>query len=357
MEILVLDEAFEAVSVLDVYESLIWTDRFFECGDFEIYTPAKQSLVDGLKEGYYLWTSSSDHVMIIEDRKISCGVTDGNYFTVTGRSLESILDRRIVWNKTTLDGAVEGQIKKLLDQNIISPTDTNRKISNFIFEESGDPFIATLTVQAQFTGDNLYEVVKSICESLDIGFRIRLTDDNEFAFQLYSGVDRSYDQDTNINVVFSPDFDNIITSEYYESKQLMKNVTLVAGEGEDTNRKTLIVGETTLSGLSRRELYTDARDISSTTESGSTLTTAQYNQLLQQRGNEQLTENKMTRTFDGELETTIMYRYGEDFFMGDIVQLEDEYGMSSKARVIEYIRSENATGFSSYPKFDILEYE
>ena len=46
-------------------------------------------------------------------------------------------------------------------------------------------------------------------------------------------------------------------------------------------------------------------------------------------------------SFEGEIETTIMFKYGIDFFMGDIVQFANEYGHESKVRVIEMVRSED----------------
>ena len=355
MEFLVLNTKFEAVAILDVFESFIWTDRYSKCGDFEIYTSSDRQIIETLKEDFYIWTEDSEHVMIIENRKIITDVEEGNKFLVSGRSLESILDRRIVWNQILLDGDFQTQIKRLLTENVINPSDSNRKISNFIFEETDDPYILSLKVQVQYTGDNLYEAVCKLCESVSIGFKITLNDDNQFVFKLYSGTDRSYDQETNPYVVFSPSFENIIDSNYYESKAGYKNVGLVAGEGEGSARRMVVVGESTSKELSRRELYVDARDISSTTSNGGSISTSAYDDLLRQRGDERLNENKIVQAFDGQVESTQMYRYGEHYFMGDITQLENEYGMESKVRVTEFIRSVDKDGIDSYPTFEVIE--
>ena len=355
MEFLVLNTKFEAVTILDVFESFIWTDRYSKCGDFEIYTSSDRQTISTLKEDFYIWTEDSEHIMIIENRKIITDVEEGNKLLVSGRSLESILDRRIVWNQILLDGYFQTQIKRLLTENVINPSDSNRKISNFIFEETDDPYILSLKVQVQYTGDNLYEAICKLCESVSIGFKITLNNNNQFVFKLYYGEDRSYDQETNPYVVFSPSFENIINSNYYESKARYKNVGLVAGEGEASDRRTVVVGESTSKELSRRELYVDARDISSTTSNGDSISTSAYDDLLRQRGNERLNENKIVQAFDGQVETTQMYRYGEHYFMGDITQLENEYGMESKVRVTEFIRSVDKDGIDSYPTFEVIE--
>lgn len=197
MELIVLDTSLKMLSVLDTFESLIWTERYSAYGDFEVYTSINDSILEILKDDYYLWLKESDQTMIVEDRKIESDAENGNHFTVTGRSLESILERRIIWKQTILSGNFQNGIKKLLDENIINPSDASRKVERLIFEASTDPAITGLTVDAQFTGDNLYDAIKKLCDSKNIGFRIKLSDDNKFVFKLYAGADRSYDQFTN----------------------------------------------------------------------------------------------------------------------------------------------------------------
>lgn len=353
MNLFVLDTNLEATSIVDVYKSLIWTDRYNRYGDFELYIPMSNDSVKELKIDCYLQNMDSDHVMIIETLKIDSSSEDGNYLTVTGKSLESILQRRIVWGLKTLSGNLQNGIRDLLNENIISPSNEKRKIPNFIFEESTDPAITDLTIEAQYTGDNLYDVVNKICTDRNIGFKVTLNDKKQFVFKLYAGIDRSYDQTANPYVVFSPNFDNLTSGNYIESKAAWKNVTLVGGEGEGTSRRYTAVGD--ISGLNRREIFTDARDISSDIGDGQTLTNDEYIYLLRQRGKETLSENIDILAFEGEAEMTQMFEYGVDFFEGDIVQLEDEYGHESKARISEVVTSYSENGFTRYPTFSTID--
>lgn len=357
MDLIILDKNFRKVDVLDEYESLIWTDRYHQYGDFEVYASASKDLIDKMKMDYYLQSQESEHLMIIEDTILETNVELGSHFTVTGRSLESIIDRRIVWNQTVLDGYLQGQVKKMLENNVINPVDPKRKISNFIFEETTDPVITSLKLTAQYTGDNLYEVISKICLDQNIGFKITLNSKNQFVFKLYAGSDRSYKQFKNPHVVFSPKYENLINSKRIQSKKSLKNVALVAGEGEGSSRKTLTTGNTTVTGLDRREMFVDARDISSTTENGGTVSESTYNQYLKQRGDERLSQNKSSEVFDGQVDTTQMYRYGEHFFMGDICQIENEYEIGARVRVLEFIYSESTNGIENYPTFDVIEEE
>lgn len=358
MELLVLDNSLKAVAMADMFESIIWTERYSGYGEFELYTSMDYGICNEFQLGYYLWNKETTQVMIIEEIKIDADVENGSHLTIAGRSLESILERRIVWSQTVLNGNLQNAIKKLLDENIISPSDQARRVPNMIFEPSKDSRITGLIVDAQFAGDNLYDAVKKLCDAENIGFRITLSDDNQFVFGLYMGADRSYDQFENPYVIFSPKFENIINSNYLESDKTLKTVTLVAGEGEGAERKTAIVSVPTGSGfgLDRRELYTDARDISSKTADG-TLSDSEYMSHLIKKGKEQLLENTVTKTFEGEIETTRMFRYGEDFYKGDIVQLANEYGNESRVRITEMVWSQGTDGTSVYPTFVNVDQE
>ena len=352
MDLLVLDTNLDAVSVVDVYESFIWTERYYEYGDFELYTAMRDGVLDNLKKDYYIWKRGTDRAMIVEDIRINSDIELGNHITVTGRSLESILERRVIWGLLTLSGNFQEAIKTLLTECIISPSKEERKISNFIFKESTDPLITELTIEAQYTGDNLYEVVKKLCEERNIGFKVTLNNDKQFVFELYAGVNRSYDQNVTPYVVFSPQFDNIVNSNYYETSSNYKNVALIGGEGEGSARTYAAIGD--ISGMDRRELFVDARDISSNVSEDVTLTAEEYDALLIQRGNEHMAEYTELISFEGQVESTIMYKYGEDFFNGDIVQIANEYGHGAKARILEVMTSENEEGTSVFPTFKTI---
>ena len=344
MNLFVLDENFQNLALVDAFESLIWTDRYNTYGDFELYLPASNEAVSLYKRDRYLWSSESEHLMIIEGQELTTDLEDGNKLIVTGRSLESLLDRRIVWDQTNFSGRIQAVIKKMISDAFISPAIAARKIPNFVFADSSDSTIAGVSVEIQCTGDNIYDVVTKLLAEHQIGYKITLNNSNQFVFQLYVGSDRSYDQTQNPYVLFSPKFENIIESNYIESSAEHKNVALVAGEGEGSARQTTIVPTANQpSGLLRRETYVDARDLQNSTAAQRT-----------QRGQNALKEAEVAKAFEGQVETTRMYRYNEDFYLGDIVQLINEYGMESRTRISEMVISQDENGFSVYPTFSVI---
>lgn len=352
MKLLILDTSFQAVDAIDTFESFIWTDRYAECGEFEIVTSCNLRELALYQQDYYIWSESSEHLMIIEYIEISSDVEDGSKLTITGRSLESILERRIIWGQTILTGNLQNGIKTLLNNNVINCSDADRRIPNFIFEDSDDPYITELTIDAQYANENLYDTIKDLCADAKIGFSVTINDNYQFVFKLYFGEDRSYDQEDNDYVIFSHRFENIINSNYMNSKKTLKNVCLVGGEGEGSDKKYATVGSGT--GMERRELFVEASDISS--KNGETeIPAATYAAQLQQRGKEELAANKLTRNFEGEVEPNMSFTYGVDYFVGDIVQVENEYGVSYRSRITEFVHSIDDTGYSTYPTFTSVE--
>lgn len=347
MELYVMNQSYKTIAVIDTFTSVIWTKRYFTCGDFELYLPVTNELLNILAIGNYVYRLDNDTVMIIEKIQITTDAENGNYLIVTGRSLESILARRIVWNVTTFNGNIIEVFRYLINTNIIAPTIADRKIDNFSFTSLVS---STETIQKQVTGTNLMEVIVSLCTTYGFGWRIKLVN-GAFIFELYEGVDRSYNQNANSHVVFSPTFDNLINSNYELDSTNFSNVALVAGEGEGSARKRQTVGSA--SGLNRYELYVEANDLSTNTEQP--LTDAQYNSMLIERGTEKLAETVTSKKFEGEVETSNTYIYQRDWDIGDIIQIENEFGITATSRILEIIESEDSSGYSVIPTFETWE--
>ena len=112
-----------------------------------------------------------------------------------------------------------------------------------------------------------------------------------------------------------------------------------------------------VTGLGPGKANINTTEIATNDGSDDALTDAEYMAQLQQRGKEKLAENVSITSFEGETETTIMFQYGKDFFNGDIVQIANEYGHETKARILEIVRSEDKDGYSVYPTFKTIEQE
>ncbi len=358
---MVLNKDRIAIGILDSIDSFIWNENYNTIGDFEIHTKFTNELFSILKEGYYITRSDSDRAMIIETCNIKPDPENGDKLIVTGRSLESLLTRRIILKQLIFDIGLETAIQTILDSEIISPYYSERAIPNFIFDLSNDEYIEGLPLISQYYMENVYDVIRNICEQNQIGFKIIFNASYEFVFQLYNGVDRSYDQITNPYVVFSTNFDNLVSSSYYKSSQRKKNVLFISGEDGlvDWNQgnygKWAQVWTPDIpQGIDRREAFVDANYLPKTDSGGAPIPDADYVAQLEQRGYEELSLNSEVEIFEADIDITKSFRYRVDFFVGDILQIVDNYGHGVRVRLTGVTHSENTSGVNIYPTLKTL---
>ena len=259
MEVISLNTNKQKVAVIDSYKSFIWNDRYEDLGDFELYIPASEvNTLANIHQDYYIQCSESDRTMIVEKVNYKTDLEDGSFVLISGHSLEAILQRRIVWND---DGSVtqvnstriadpkddsedSGSefyvwkgIEYLLKAFIIDPEACGnsplRKIPNFVFIEPEDLRIANLKMPpCSYQGDNLYDVILSICKMFEISFKITLNKDtDEFEFSLFKSNSHLASQTDNPYVCFSSDFDNLIASDSSIDMSTYKNMAYYKGNG------------------------------------------------------------------------------------------------------------------------------
>ena len=168
------------------------------------------------------------------------------------------------------------------------------------------------------------------------------SDHEKIIFEVVEGVDRTSEQNIVDPVEFSTDLEDILSSSYYTNDQDNKSVALVMGEGTGAERKSQVSGDNDSYGLGRRELYVDARDLQSETvnEDGSTtsLTPAEYQETLINRGDNKLAEHKVTETFEAQIRVfgEVQYEFGVDYNKGDKVTVRDkQLGVVVSARITE----------------------
>lgn len=352
MDIYVLDSSAQILDTIDTFESNIWTVQYFDVNDFELVVPATDKNIDLLQKDRLLCRDKDrdddvwQNVMIIENVKIVADYEDGDSMTVSGRGLKSIVGRRVIWKQTNLTGKVETGIRQVITENIINPDDEKRKIDNFILDE---PVGITDTFDIQLLGDDLDEWITSTCQTYGIGWDVYIKG-GKFVFKLYKGLDRSYNQRDRLPVVFSDEFDNLLASTYTYERAEFKNAALIGGEGEGVNQRTTTIGDS--SGLERYEAYIDGSSVSS---NGAIITEEQYYKMLQDYGKDELNTTSFTESFEGNVVPDGNYTLNQDYFLGDVVQVINEYGISATPRIIEIIESEDENGTSTVPTFSTWE--
>lgn len=348
-----LDKDMNLKKIIEAYKSAIWTERFYECGDFELYIPATKDAIDALNfdyQGSTQYICRADDTTkcgMIESVVISTDAEDGNYITVSGRTLEAILFRRVVLSQVTYTGSALKTIEMLVKKSLEAPTDARRAINNLTFKNSvsagTDQPLAT-----QYSGDNVGEAVEAICKTLIIGYRANFDLENKaIEIEIFEGTDRTTYQHDVPPVIFSNDFNNLLSSSYGVDVKGWKTSALVVGEGEGTNRMR-VEYTANLTGIERREMYLNAQN---TSTNGEEISPSIYNNILYNQGYQALSENRPKRETEADVAPNYGFKLNQDYFIGDEVTVKNEYGIEITPRVVEVIEAQDDTGYSIVPTF------
>lgn len=322
MELYIYSPAIEQQGVIDRFSSLRWRLRFFEPGEFELHVQATAENLALLSEGNIIHRLDRGEAGIIEGVEI--GVPDGGEseeIKVIGRMGSSMLEQRIINPTINFSGTTEAAMRKTVSDNAI----TTRPIAGLILGALGN-FTQTCSFQASYK--NVLTALVALSKSAPLGFRVRLdVPHKQWIFGVYDGTDRTVTQTARPYVLFSEEFKNIYNPKYTLNTTGYKNYAIVGGEGDGAARVIIEVDQT--NGEPRRELWVDAKDLQK-----GTLTDADYQAQLRQRGLEKLAEAEKTESFEAGAVNTANFEYLTDWDLGDIVSFE-KWGITLNQRIME----------------------
>lgn len=256
--VFIMNTNFEIVGIVDTYKSLIWSNRYYELGDCELYVPATEENIQLMQKGYYVLRSDDEMVCRIRKLEIDTSPEDGNYLIVTGYDIKQWLDQRIIWNilgATQL--SVENFLRGIVSGSLRDTTNPNRRITdshgNTVLRLDSPAGLTTHWWSGQISYKNVGETTREYCKKYEYGYRIVLKDDGYFYFQLYEGTDRQN------SVLFAEKYDTLSTTKCTIDCTNIENVALVLGAGNGAERSRAEIGDS--ASVDRYEIYVDGKDI------------------------------------------------------------------------------------------------
>ena len=326
MELYIYNSERELTGIVESFEYLRWTRRYSQCGSFELKAIATQENTTLLQEGNFIWKNDDEEAGIIEHLELS--QTEKEIITASGRFATSFLSRRIVWQTEKLSGDLSTCVEQLLNNNLISPTDTVRKIDDIAFSSPN----LSVPVSTQISYRNLMDAVTELCGASEIGVKTVFSPATRiFTVTLYRGAVSQ--------AVFSKEYENLTEQSYTESASDYANTALIGGEGEGTGRTFAAI--TSGSGETRREIFVDAKDLQAA-DFGTGYTDA-----LIFRGQSKLSEQGIRYSFDTSVNPHGNLTYKTDFDLGQTVQvISKAWGISMTTRITEVEEIYDANGLS-----------
>lgn len=435
MYLAVLDESMILQHICEDYKSIIWTERFHGFGDFKLTVPGTLENLQIYQLDYYLYTKGTNKLMIIEQIELNTEYSKQSMLTVSGRSLESILDRRVmhpypIWEGTILckEERTRGKVKDVIkhysnllfkQRDSLDPSH-ERHVKGFGWYsvdelpggirrgrpvssmDIGDIRVSTEGVvrdmsirnpnwgrYMDYTKDpysmegSWYKLVQELTDLTMSGWAIEYDGEDPYYWYgyTYNGVNRTFNQGERPPVVFSPKYDNLSKATYFKSKVGTRTKifsgavkfeipTQLALDGEylgaSASNNAMQNNSVTVGtpGLGLREGYFKSPSVEHTNGMMQDTTGAKgvlpndpksIHRQIHEQCNTELWRHMPLEMFSGEAAQQSMYTYNEDFFLGDFVQIQNEFGQQDIARITEYIRSSSdSEGDIFYPTFESL---
>lgn len=382
MEIYILDSLLRPVDVVDVFASIVWTEKNQDIGDFEldlVNTPAnrKRFVTDVLltvnvskrvmkvetvekgmdSEGRFMMKVKGQEITEILAARAALGTQAGYANTPTwfipDRTPGNVM--RYMFQSICVNGDVSpADILPLLDWNqTLYPTDTIPEPTELINWEQKP--------------SSLLDAEKELAGIYDLGFRLyRNPLTSRLYFNVYSGSDRTTDQTLLPPVIFSPDLENVLNTTEYTTVAATYNVakviwveTIAAYTDENdvewpeeiiVHTQTVYADDTAPAddGFDRRVLMVEV-----TSMPEEITDTIAY---LRRTGRDELAKVRPLGAMDGELSQYSQYKYEVDYYLGDLVEQRNQDGATSKMRVSEQTFIEDAQGERSYPTLTMNEF-
>ena len=358
MELYTLDALLRRENVIDRFESLIWTERFQEFGDFQldiVSTAANRNL---LKVDTWLAMNESHRIMRVESIEDGNDSENRRVLTVKGRSIEAILLDRVAkeslsnlttsprWIITNPPATVARKIfHDICVTGILDPNDVIPFIveGSFLSPSTIPEPIDPITVELEPV--TVYDAIKNIGDVWNLGFRmLRNYDMSQLYFDIYTGSTRTSAQNVLPPVIFTPELDNLQNTKELTSIDQTKNVAYVYSPAGFQMVYAIGV-DPDVEGFERRVLVVNASDI---TDENPDVASA-----LIQRGNEELAKYRVYQAFDGEISRSSQYKYGTHYNLGDIVEMRNLSGVTNNMRVTEQIFVSDREGERSYPTLSL----
>ena len=396
------------------FSSLVWTERYQEPGDFILEIPLKDANVEMYQMGDYISMDESQESMIIQSIDINDDIEEP-LLKIEGRTLTTILDRRVdqpgYFNKyagfyesagggivrhsrgnPTYKGKYSDLIEQIFTDNVTNPIiegmyfdwveevqEDGTTSGKWVLKMSSTPAperkINNISFQNLISDSDDVEIEVQTSEVLDLvslftklakkavkGFRVIFDSNNNFVLQAYSGKDRRTSQKTLSPVIFNPIMDNITYVNYHQDDYNYKTIGFGYAEEYTITEglfDTMFVDDGSYwskgvdgnpSGFERREVSLDMRSQGSSVTDEETGETLDPIEAKFEDG-----DYEKIQTSEGSVDPLAQYKFEEDYFLGDLVDLNNANGIFMEAIIDEVVRSYDSDGIIVTPNFKNLE--
>lgn len=341
MELYIYDRDMTLRGVIDEFATLIWSRRYWSCGDFRLLVPFTDKHIELLTQNRLIMKRGDAEAGEIRYIAVSKNAQGLEQIEAQGRFATNWIGKRALIKPIITTDNTQNILRRIVNEAIINPADTSKRIPGIfmadmpdlgsgVIEYASEPFINALLA------------CETAAKAAKLGFRI-ISDPRtqRREFLVYAGRDLTADNnDGNPPCVFSQEFDNITEQEFVNSVENLRTTAYVAGEAVDGVPRAVIEVGGKAVGADRSEVFIDASDITQIVrgENGveTLLPDARYHEMLYQRGVSELEGYRESLAFSSGLNMSGNLKYRDDFDVGDRVTcVNRRWGVKINVRITE----------------------
>lgn len=343
---------------LNGLDSVMWIERYREPGEFKITGLLSSGIRHELPLGTFISHTDTKTVMIVEDHNIKESLDQEATIEISGRSFETILENRIVGANLGYNDPIPPGLEYTLNAAPVAGQAMTLVNSHILAGQVADPgdeipyVVVSNSIPAE--GEQVSRVIKrqpvhkALLELLaiyDYGVKASRRADGSIEIAIHKGVNRAS------SVGFSWKYGELTNAEYLWTSRKDKNVAYVKGRYVEEFYYTPGADK-----MNRRVLLVEAADLDDyldTTPTGSTLDAIR--QKMYVRGQQALRQNNEINVAQADVADSTQYKYRIDYNIGDIVQIDANYGTDEVRRVVEFTEIEDENGESAHPSFETVQ--
>lgn len=341
--------------------SIIWQVQYVGTGNFEIVVPFTEEYNEWLTVDGYVTRPDRSEIGFIEKKTITFSPEQGHLITVSGRFGAVLLERRLLYqlnssgNAQTINHTAgltcEAVARDVVNKTLIN-SGTTRAVS-WLSLGSVNGFATTLSANKYSTDDNALNYVSEVLKTAGLGHRVEFNRDTKTAtYNVVNGVERD-------NVAFSQQFKTLLSFEFSYDLTEFKNGFVITGA--DTGLTKLYATKLRTnpnigtSGASLREYFftnDSTKEYIDTNNVTVTMSDSAYQERLRNECTAAFSENSTQQHITGTVDLS-RYVYGEDYDIGDIVNLKDDLsGINTQVRLWSITEVQDENGYKIEASFE-----
>lgn len=317
-----------------------------DIGEFELYCRASKANLKALQKGRYVTIPNKRFIWVITAVRYSFTAGGARMISATGYEAKWLLNKRCILTPKELSGTITSAVYGLVNHNLGEGANAARKIVGFT--------VATNDLLIDITGTqapraNLLELVNPLLKQYNCGSIVEFVN-GKLVYKIFTGNVKTS------SVKFCQSLDNLLSSEYLTDDAEVATSALVVSKVDDVDyTQTHDTGKT---GIDRAEILVESNvstkyEDANGEEQETTPDSALYQGWLIEEGKTKLAEHTTIEEINGEIDiVNSSYVFDEDFFIGDMVKIQDEYfDFYVNSIIAKYTIKQDANGYGEEAEY------